>query len=78
MAQKTHGSHLPPFDQSVNRPQPNKQLQNKNRVVEGGKQLDFSDLAADPVVRFQKNWDPWFAQFMCFVMPALFAKYCWG
>ncbi|TFJ81352.1 hypothetical protein NSK_007313 [Nannochloropsis salina CCMP1776] len=48
------------------------------KVVEGGKQLDFSDLAADPVVRFQRDWDPWFAQFMCFVMPALVARYFWG
>jgi stearoyl-CoA desaturase (Delta-9 desaturase) len=48
------------------------------KVVEGGKQLDFSDLAADPVVRFQRDWDPWFAQFMCFVMPALVASRFWG
>lgn len=43
-----------------------------------GKSLDFSDLAADPVVMFQKRYDPWFAQFMCFMMPALLAKFCWG
>lgn len=48
------------------------------RVVEGGKLLDFSDLAADSVVMFQKKYDPWFAQFMCFVAPALIAKYGWG
>lgn len=53
-------------------------LSTTHRVIEGGKQLDFSDLAADPVVRFQKNYDPWFAQFCCFVMPALVAKHFWG
>lgn len=48
------------------------------KVIEGGKSLDFTDLAADPVVVFQKKYDPWFAQFMCFVLPALVAMWGWG
>jgi len=47
-------------------------------VVASGKLLDFSDLAADPVVMFQKKYDPWFAQFVCFVVPALIAMFGWG
>merc|ERR1711871_1427916 len=47
-------------------------------VVASGKLLDFSDLAADPVVMFQKKYDPSFAQFICFVVPALIAMSGWG
>ena len=43
-----------------------------------GKSLDHSDLVADPVVMFQHRLDPWFAQFVCFVFPALIAKHFWG
>ena len=43
-----------------------------------GKKLDFSDLARDPFVTFQKALDPWFALFMCFVFPGLVAKFGWG
>lgn len=50
----------------------------KHRVIEAGKQLDLSDLLADPVVRFQMKYDPWFAQFCCFVVPTLIAQVCWG
>ena len=47
-------------------------------VVEAGKLLNFDDLKADGTVMFQKRYDPWFTLFMCFVFPALVAKYCWG
>ena len=47
-------------------------------VVDAGKRLNFEDLAADPLVVFQKNCDPWFALFMCFVFPGLVASYGWG
>ena len=47
-------------------------------VVEAGKRLNFSDLAADPLVVFQKNFDPWFALFMCFIFPGLVASWGWG
>jgi len=47
-------------------------------VVEAGKLLNFDDLKQDGTVMFQKRYDPWFTLFMCFVFPALVAKYCWG
>jgi len=47
-------------------------------VIEAGKKLRFDDLLADGAVMFQKRLDPWFALFMCFVMPGLVAKYGWG
>jgi len=46
-------------------------------VIKAGKELDFSDLLADPVVVFQKRTDPWFALFMCFVFPGLVCT-LWG
>lgn len=46
-------------------------------VVEAGKQLNFDDLLDDPVVMFQKKYDPWFALFMCFVFPSL-VPMLWG
>lgn len=47
-------------------------------VVKAGREMDFSDLLADPFVAFQKRLDPWFTLYMCFVMPAQVASYCWG
>jgi len=47
-------------------------------VVEAGRKMDFTDLKDDPVVAFQKKFDPWFALFMCYVMPAQVAHYFWG
>lgn len=46
-------------------------------VVEAGKKLNFDDLVEDSVVMFQKNLDPWFALFMCFVLPGLICM-LWG
>ena len=46
-------------------------------IVEAGKKLNFDDLAADPTVTFQKKLDPWFALFMCFVLPGLVCT-LWG
>jgi stearoyl-CoA desaturase (delta-9 desaturase) len=46
-------------------------------IVEAGKKLNFEDLAADPLVMFQKKTDPWFALFMCFVFPGLVCT-LWG
>ena len=46
-------------------------------VIEAGKRLTYDDLLEDPVVVFQKNWDPWFALFMCFVFPGLVST-LWG
>jgi stearoyl-CoA desaturase (delta-9 desaturase) len=46
-------------------------------VIEAGKKLNYDDLAADSTVVFQKNYDPWFALFMCFVFPGLVST-LWG
>jgi hypothetical protein len=46
-------------------------------ILEAGKKLNFEDLAADPVVMFQKRLDPWFNLFMCFVFPGLVCT-LWG
>jgi stearoyl-CoA desaturase (delta-9 desaturase) len=47
-------------------------------VVKAGRELDFSDLKEDSTVMFQKKLDPWFALYMCYVMPAQVASYFWG
>ena len=46
-------------------------------VVTAGKQLNHDDLAMDPTVVFQKRTDPWFALFMCMIMPSLVCT-LWG
>jgi len=48
------------------------------RIVEAGRDLDFSDLLEDSLVMFQKKLDPWFALYMCFVFPAQIASKFWG
>lgn len=47
-------------------------------VIKAGRTLNYADLEADPVVMFQDRLDPWFALFMCFVLPGLVAKHAWG
>ncbi|GAX19967.1 stearoyl-CoA desaturase [Fistulifera solaris] len=47
-------------------------------VVKAGRDMDFSDLLEDPLVVFQKKLDPWFALYMCYVMPAQVASHFWG
>jgi len=47
-------------------------------VVKVGRELDFTDLLEDSLVMFQKKCDPWFALFMCFVLPAKIAAHFWG
>lgn len=47
-------------------------------VVKAGREMDFSDLLADPIVRYQKMLDPWFTLYMCYVMPAQVASHFWG
>jgi len=46
-------------------------------VIEEGKKLSFDDLAEDSTVMFQKKLDPWFALFMCFVLPGIVCT-LWG
>ncbi|GMH60259.1 hypothetical protein TrRE_jg8050 [Triparma retinervis] len=47
-------------------------------IVAAGRELNFSDLADDPIVMLQKKLDPWFALYMCYVMPAQVASRLWG
>jgi stearoyl-CoA desaturase (Delta-9 desaturase) len=47
-------------------------------VIKAGREMDFSDLNEDWCVMFQKKLDPWFALYMCYVMPAQVASYFWG
>jgi len=47
-------------------------------VIAAGRELDFSDLRQDPIVMFQNKLDPWFALYMCYIMPAQVASYFWG
>jgi len=47
-------------------------------VVEAGRQMDFSDLMDDPLVKYQKMLDPWFALYMCYGFPAHIAQHFWG
>ena len=46
-------------------------------VVKAGRELNFDDLKADPVVMLQKKLDPWFPLFVCFILPGLISMY-WG
>lgn len=47
-------------------------------VIKAGKEMDFSDLLEDWCVVFQKKLDPWFALYVCYVVPAQVASYWWG
>lgn len=48
------------------------------KVIEAGKKLNLDDLLADPLVVWQKKYDPFFALFMCFVVPTLIPVIFWG
>lgn len=47
-------------------------------VVQAGREIDLSDLLEDPVVMFQKRWDPYISMYMCFIWPSQVAQYFWG
>ena len=47
-------------------------------VIKAGRSMDFSDLLEDPLVALQKKADPYFAWYMCFILPAQVAAYGWG
>uniref|UniRef100_A0A7S4LDM5 Fatty acid desaturase domain-containing protein n=1 Tax=Eutreptiella gymnastica TaxID=73025 RepID=A0A7S4LDM5_9EUGL len=53
-------------------------LKKDPKVAEAGKKIDMDDLLADPIVRFQKRYDPWFNMFVCFVVPSIIPWVCWG
>jgi len=46
-------------------------------VVKAGREMDFSDLLEDACVMFQKKADPWFALYMCFILPGQIVT-LWG
>lgn len=47
-------------------------------VKEKGKQIDVSDLDADPIVRFQKKYYLILMPLMCFILPTWIPVYFWG
>jgi len=47
-------------------------------VIEKGKQIDCSDMLADPVVRFQKKYYLLSVLLCCFVLPTAIPVYFWG
>jgi stearoyl-CoA desaturase (delta-9 desaturase) len=47
-------------------------------VIRAGKELDFTDLQSDSFIAFQRSVDPWWNLSMCFLLPAVIAKYGWG
>eukprot|EP00916_Digyalum_oweni_P021278 GHVL01035367.1.p1 GENE.GHVL01035367.1~~GHVL01035367.1.p1 ORF type:complete len:736 (+),score=67.25 GHVL01035367.1:2186-4393(+) len=53
-------------------------LKKPKEVKEAGIKTDMSDLKKDPVVMFQKNFDPWLSQFLCFVLPGLYTLEVYG
>jgi len=52
-------------------------VQKNKEVIQAGKELDLSDLLADPLVRFQKRYDPFWNLLWCFGVPAI-AAYMMG
>ncbi|XP_044262548.1 acyl-CoA Delta-9 desaturase-like [Tribolium madens] len=48
------------------------------QVKEKGKQIDLSDLYADPILRFQKKYYNIVMPLVSFVMPTLVPMYLWG
>lgn len=53
-------------------------LKKHENVVKAGRELDLSDLTADPVVAFQMKCDPFLSLYMCFVFPVQIAVRFWG
>jgi len=47
-------------------------------VIKGGKTLDYSDLMADPFVKFQHEYYVQLVVLVCFVFPTVFPVYMWG
>ncbi|CAG9126827.1 unnamed protein product [Plutella xylostella] len=47
-------------------------------VKKAGPTIDMSDLDANPVVKFQKDYAIPFCGTICFLLPTLIPVYCWG
>jgi stearoyl-CoA desaturase (delta-9 desaturase) len=48
------------------------------KLMEKSKEVDFSHLLSDPVVRFQYAIDPYFRHFMCFGAPTIYGYYVYN
>ena len=53
------------------------EVKNKE-VAELGRKIPINDLKHDPFVRFQKQVDPYWNLFWCFVFPTMFTYYVLG
>jgi len=53
-------------------------LKKDKRVAEAGSRVNMDDLRADGFVMLQKNLDPWWNFFWCFVAPGIVSSVCWG
>ena len=53
-------------------------LKKHPNVIQQGNNIDLSDLTQDNVVMFQQYFHPWFALYMCMIMPAQVAYYGWN
>lgn len=47
-------------------------------VKAAGSKLDISDLQADPILRFQKDYYLILMPLLCFIIPTMIPMYCWG
>ncbi|EDW53492.1 GM12172 [Drosophila sechellia] len=47
-------------------------------VLRRGRQIDMSDILADPVVRFHQKFFIPLKTFFCFILPTVIPVYCWG
>jgi stearoyl-CoA desaturase (delta-9 desaturase) len=48
-------------------------LKKHRAVIEAGGKIDISDLKRDPLIMFQKRFDPWWNFTCCFVFPTVIA-----
>jgi|ERR1712063_40309 len=53
-------------------------LKKDKRVTEAGKKVNVDDLREDGPVMLQKNLDPYWNLFWCFLFPGLVARFTWG
>jgi len=53
-------------------------VQKEPQVVQAGREMDLSDLEADPIFMWQKKLYPFGGPFCCFILPALVPWYFWN
>lgn len=47
-------------------------------VIKKGRQMDMSDILADPVVQFHQKHFIALKMLLCFIIPTMIPVYCWG